>query len=72
MFEIAIAEIKIRVKDDTRKWESIGVYDRIAGNRIYEKISELLHCDDIQEVRWNYAGSMQGHYHARPPQLESA
>lgn len=61
-----VAEIKIRYADDTRKWEEISVYDRIASKTLYEVITCLLKNPDVAEVRWNYLGSLQGHYHRLP------
>jgi hypothetical protein len=60
-----VAEIKIRYIDDTRQWEQVSVYDRIASHTLYEVISRLLKSPDVDEVRWNYLGSLQGHYHRR-------
>lgn len=61
-------EIKIREHGDTRNWENIPVWDTWgAANDAIGELKSLLICQDVlaSEIRWNYAGSLQGHYISR-------
>ena len=55
-------EIKIKYKGDNTKWESIPVFGEYFKSE-WEVLKPLLEMSEIiQEIRWNYQGSSQGHY----------
>ena len=55
-------EVKIRYKGDCTKWEDLPVMGEYFTHELTELIDLLSKAHSIQEIRWNYKGSAQGHY----------
>lgn len=65
-------DVKIRKTDDRRKWEDIDeifivLNEGTEGNFCKSFVALAVHAGlPIKELRWNYAGSKQGHYVSNP------
>lgn len=66
MLDIRHVEFRVREFDNSEKWEDmkatlfIPIIDVTSANTVAQKI--VASFPDVKEVRWNFAGSSQGHF----------
>lgn len=56
------AELKIRYKGDKSKWEIIPVCYKGKAADVNKMVYTVILLTAVQEIRWNFVGSAQGHY----------
>jgi len=62
-----IIEVKIKFSNNNSRWEDVPVSFEVYefSSSTIGQIKKLLSCQFVREIRWNYKGSLQGHYYSQ-------